>query len=39
MPAPAGNALWDYLTQVKYQKSFTLWPGKGNDFLFTGELK
>lgn len=29
MPAPAGKDLWDYLTQVKYQKSFTLWPGKG----------
>ena len=29
MPAAAGKDLWDYLTQVKYQKSFTLWPGKG----------
>jgi hypothetical protein len=29
MPATEGKALWDYLTKVKYQKSFTLWPGKG----------
>jgi len=30
MPAPAGKDLWDYLSEGKYQKSFALWPGKGN---------
>ena len=29
LPAATGKDLWDYLTKVKYQKSFTLWPGKG----------
>lgn len=29
LPAASGKALWDYITTVKYQESFTLWPGKG----------
>ncbi len=29
MPAPNGKDLWSYLTTVKYEQSFTLWPGKG----------
>jgi hypothetical protein len=29
MPAAAGKDLWNYLTHVKYQESFALWPGKG----------
>ena len=29
LPGATGKDLWSYLTKVKYQKSFTLWPGKG----------
>ncbi|MBW6503228.1 cytochrome P460 family protein [bacterium] len=29
LPATSGKDLWGYLTKVKYQESFTLWPGKG----------
>lgn len=29
LPAATGQDLWSYLTKVKYQESFTLWPGKG----------
>lgn len=29
LPAANGKDLWNYLQQVKYRESFTLWPGKG----------
>lgn len=29
LPAADGKALWAYLTGVKYQETFALWPGKG----------
>ncbi|MBI5574938.1 MAG: cytochrome P460 family protein [Deltaproteobacteria bacterium] len=28
MPAAAGKDLWAYLSKVKYQQKFALWPGK-----------